>query len=115
VQRVSMGDSDGYGFNILGGNKRPLVTLAFATWGDAEQARAEVVQNQRVITVAPVVTDAPFAVDDQRVDLQLSEARCNRKPCLASADNEDGRLAVGATRPTGSSPHGSAPNRGVQR
>jgi hypothetical protein len=53
-----------------------------------------IVQNQSVIAVAPVVTDAPFAVDDQRVDLQLSEARCNRKPCLASADNEDGRLAV---------------------
>ena len=47
-----------------------------------------------LITLAPVVTDARFAVHDQRVDLQLSEASCNRKPCLTSADNEDGRFAV---------------------
>ena len=33
VQPVSMGDSNGYGFNTLSGNNRPLVTLAFATWG----------------------------------------------------------------------------------
>ena len=54
MQRVSMGDSDGYGFNILGGNKRPLVTLAFATWGDAEQARAEVERAlERAVEVTP--------------------------------------------------------------
>ena len=53
-----------------------------------------VVQDQRVIAVAPVVTDAPFAVDDQRVDLQLREARGDRKPGLSAADNEHGRLAV---------------------
>jgi hypothetical protein len=47
-----------------------------------------------VITVARVVTDAPFVVDDQCVDLRLSEARCNRKPCLAFADNKGGRLAA---------------------
>ena len=54
VQRVSMGDSDGYGFNILSENKRPLVTLAFATWGDAEQARAEVERAlERAVEVTP--------------------------------------------------------------
>jgi hypothetical protein len=54
VQPVSMGDSDGYGFNILSGNNRPLVTLAFATWGDAEQARAEVERAlEKAIEVTP--------------------------------------------------------------
>jgi hypothetical protein len=32
----------GYGFSIRSENKRPLVTLSFATREDAEQARAEV-------------------------------------------------------------------------
>ena len=52
VQRVSVGDSDGYGFHILSEN-RLLVTLAFATWEDAEQARAEV---ERALERAAEVT-----------------------------------------------------------
>ena len=50
VQPVSMGDSDGYGFNILSGNNRPLVTLAIATWGDAEQAERAL---EKAIEVTP--------------------------------------------------------------
>ena len=54
-----------------------------------------VVQRQRVIALAPVVADARLAVDDQRVDLQLLQARRDRKPGLAAADHQHGRIAVG--------------------
>ena len=54
-----------------------------------------VVQDQRVIALAPVVADARFAVDDQRIDLQLREARGDRKPGLSAADDEHSRVAIG--------------------
>ena len=38
--------------------------------------------------------DARFAVHDQGIDLQLREARGGRKPGLAAADDEHGRIAV---------------------
>ena len=47
-----------------------------------------VVQDQRVITIAPVVADARFTVHDERVDPQLRQAGGDRKPSLSSADNE---------------------------
>ena len=45
-----------------------------------------IMQNQRVIALAPVVADPLFAIDDQRVDTELREASGGRKP--------------GASRPT---------------
>ena len=54
-----------------------------------------VVQGQRVIALAPVVADARLAVDDQRVDAELRQARGDRKPGLPAADDEHGRVAVG--------------------
>ena len=54
-----------------------------------------VVQGQRVIAVAPVVADARLAIDDQGVDLQLGEPRRDRKPGLAAADHQHGRIAIG--------------------
>jgi hypothetical protein len=51
-------------------------------------------QNQGVIALAPIVADARFAVDDQRIDAQLGEARSGRKPGLASTDNQRGRIVV---------------------
>jgi hypothetical protein len=45
--------SDGYGFHILSEN-RLLVTLAFATWEDAEQARAEVARAvEKAVEITP--------------------------------------------------------------
>jgi tetratricopeptide (TPR) repeat protein len=44
----------GYGFSIRSENKRPLVTLSFATREDAEQARAEVASAvEKAIEVTP--------------------------------------------------------------
>ena len=54
-----------------------------------------VVQDQRVITLAPVVADARFTVDDQRIDAELREASGDRKPGLSSADDERFGIAVG--------------------
>jgi hypothetical protein len=45
--------SDGYGFHILSEN-RLLVTLVFATWEDAEEARAEVARAvERAVEITP--------------------------------------------------------------
>jgi hypothetical protein len=45
--------SDGYGFHILS-EDRPLVTLAFATWEDAEQARDEVARAvEKAVEITP--------------------------------------------------------------
>jgi hypothetical protein len=54
-----------------------------------------VVQNQRVIALAPVVADARSTVDDESVDFQLREPRGDRKPGLSPADDEHGRIAAG--------------------
>ena len=53
-----------------------------------------VVQHQRVIAVAPVVADALFAIDDQRIDLQLTKPRRDRKPGLSAADDQHRRIVV---------------------
>jgi hypothetical protein len=53
-----------------------------------------VVQDQRVIAVAPVVADARCTVDDQGIDAQLRQAGGDRKPGLPPTDNEHGRVAV---------------------
>jgi hypothetical protein len=48
-----------YGFNIRSENKRPLVTLSFATREDAEQARAEVASaGEKAIELTPQVRHA---------------------------------------------------------
>ena len=54
-----------------------------------------IVQDQRVIALAPVVADALFAIDDQRIDLQLREARGDRKSGVSAADHEHIRVAIG--------------------
>ena len=54
-----------------------------------------VVQCQRVIARAPVVADTRMAVDDQRVDAELMQARGNRKPGLSAADHDHRRVMVG--------------------
>src|SRR6266568_3811999 len=48
-----------------------------------------------MIPRAPVVADACVAVDDQRVDAKLLQARGNRETGLSAADNEHGGIAVG--------------------
>ena len=53
-----------------------------------------VVQGERVIALAPVVADARPTVDDQRIDAQMGEARCDRKPGLSPADDEHGRIPL---------------------
>jgi hypothetical protein len=53
-----------------------------------------VVQCERVVTPAPVVADPRPAVDDQRVDLELAEARGHREAALSAADHEHRRIAV---------------------
>src|SRR4029434_6106465 len=50
---------------------------------------------QRVVALAPVVADALFAIDDQRVDIQLLQPRGDREAGLAAADPEHGGSAVG--------------------
>jgi hypothetical protein len=53
-----------------------------------------VVQSQRVIAVAPVVTDALFTVHDQRIDPQLTQARGDRKPRLPPAHDQHDRISL---------------------
>ena len=53
-----------------------------------------VVQRERVVAPAPVVADARPAVDDQRVDLELAEARRRREPALSAADHENRGVAI---------------------
>ena len=53
-----------------------------------------IVQNQRVITVSPIVADATFAIDDQRIYAQLCQACSDREARLASTDDEDGGIMV---------------------
>jgi hypothetical protein len=52
---IHSGDTGaGYGFSILSENDRPLVTLSFETWEDAEKARAEVARAvERAVEVTP--------------------------------------------------------------
>ncbi len=54
-----------------------------------------VVQRERVVALAPVVADACLAIDDQRVDLQLRQARGDRQPRLATADHEHRGITIG--------------------
>ena len=53
-----------------------------------------VVQRERVIARAPVVADARVAIDDQRVDAELGEARGDRQAGLAAADHQHRRIAI---------------------
>src|SRR5262245_9017228 len=53
-----------------------------------------VVQGQRAITLAPVVTDAPFTIHDQGIDLQLSQTGCDRKPGLPPANDQYNRISL---------------------
>ena len=53
-----------------------------------------IVQNQRVITVSPIVADATFAIDDQRIYAQLCQASSDREARLASTDDEDRGIMV---------------------
>src|SRR4029077_3686230 len=48
-----------------------------------------------VIALAPIVADALFAIDDQRVDVQLLQPRGDAQAGLAAADDEDRGVAVG--------------------
>ncbi len=48
-----------------------------------------------MVALAPVVADARPAVDDERIDAALREARTDRKPGLSAADDQHRRLAVG--------------------
>ena len=53
-----------------------------------------VVQGQRVVAVAPVVSNALFTVHDQRIDVQLSQACCDRKPGLPPAYDQHNRIPL---------------------
>ena len=53
-----------------------------------------VVQGQRVIALAPVVADALRAVHDQRIDVQLIQARGDRKPGLPAANDQHDGIPV---------------------
>src|SRR5262245_35767291 len=54
-----------------------------------------VVEGQRMISLAPVVTDVLFTVYDQRIDLQLGKACCDRETGLPAADDQYSRVPVG--------------------
>ena len=53
-----------------------------------------IMQNQCVITLAPIVADPRFAIDDQRIDTQLYKGCGHRKPGLSSTDNQHGGITV---------------------
>ena len=48
-----------------------------------------------MIAIAPVVADARFAVDNQRIDLQLLKTCRDRKSGLSAADHQRDRIVVG--------------------
>ena len=49
-----MPTAEGAGFNILSDGDRPLVTLAFEKWGEAEQARDEIAKAvAKAVTITP--------------------------------------------------------------
>ena len=54
-----------------------------------------IVQGQCMVPVAPVVPDAFFAINDERIDLQLRQLRCDGQPRVSSADHKDRRIPVG--------------------
>ena len=54
-----------------------------------------VMQRQRMVALAPIVADALFAVDDQRIDVQLLQPRGDREPGLPAADDENSRIVFG--------------------
>ena len=54
-----------------------------------------VVQGQRVVAVAPIVPDTFSTVDDERIDIPLSEASGDRQSGLAAADDQHRRIPVG--------------------
>ena len=47
-----------------------------------------VVQRECVVSAAPVVADARFAVDDQRVDIQMAQARGNRQAGMPATHHQ---------------------------
>ncbi len=53
-----------------------------------------IVQGQRVIALAPVVADALFAIDDQRIDIQLLQAGGDAQAGLSAADDEHGGIMI---------------------
>ena len=53
-----------------------------------------VVQSERVVTQAPVVTNPVFFVDDQCIHTQVAEPRSYRKSGVAAADHNYGGIAV---------------------
>jgi hypothetical protein len=53
-----------------------------------------IMQNQRMITVPPIVADAMLTIDNQRIYAQLCQARSDREACLASTDDKDGGIVV---------------------
>ena len=55
-----------------------------------------IVQRECVIARAPVVTDARFAVHDQRVHIQVAQARRNRQAGVAAANDQHIGVTVGA-------------------
>src|SRR5215467_8195660 len=47
-----------------------------------------------MVARAPVVADTLVPIDDQRIDAELMQARGNRKPGLAAADNKHRGIAI---------------------
>jgi hypothetical protein len=54
-----------------------------------------VVQQQRLVAIAPVVAHAPFAVDDHGVEIELLQPGGNRETRLPGADDEYLRIPRG--------------------
>src|SRR5215475_9994328 len=48
-----------------------------------------IVQRQRMVTHAPVVSDPQQLIDDQRIDVQLDQPSSDGQPVLTCADDEN--------------------------
>ena len=53
-----------------------------------------IVQRQRMVTHAPVVSDPQQLIDDQRIDVQLDQPSSDGQPVLTCADDENRGIAV---------------------
>ena len=54
-----------------------------------------VVQGQGMIAAPPIVPDARFAIDDERVDIQLCQPCGDGQPGMPPADHEHRRIPLG--------------------
>ena len=53
-----------------------------------------IMQGQRVIAIAPIISNAFVTIDDQRINPKLREASRDGQPSLTATNNEDTGVSI---------------------